>query len=158
MACPAILLMQLFSLTVFAVLVTQQDGIEPGIFVWEATDWVAGCSPAACGWGFNIIAQAKYIAAAPAFRMTCGALFGVNWTDCRVQDSTDFELTMGSKVQAWWPVIQDETADTFTVRVSHTWYDATSMSNWNATGEAKITRQTDVFRIVGKRIEGIVMV
>ncbi|KAJ2899259.1 hypothetical protein MKZ38_003309 [Zalerion maritima] len=153
----------LASISTSAPLSRRAGKMDPGLFTWNATDWVVGCSPAACGWGFNVTAPAGYIADAPEFQMTCGALYGAGWRDCRTTDGTDFELPAGSNVQAYWPPpaenetqADDDDDDAYVVRLAHVWYDADATAYWNATGEAIATTQTQSFGITGKLVEAAV--
>ncbi|RYP71531.1 hypothetical protein DL769_004685 [Monosporascus sp. CRB-8-3] len=128
-----------------------------GLYTWQATDFSFGCGSAACGLGFNVTGAAGYVAAAPAFDVQCGALYGAGWTECRPNkaDDADEETqpTVDSTVHVLWDTTGEHgTAPPYRVRVAHAWFEEATGARWNATGYGSAPRGEVEFRILGRRL------
>ncbi|RYP07411.1 hypothetical protein DL764_002546 [Monosporascus ibericus] len=130
-----------------------------GLYTWQARDFSFGCGSAACGLGFNVTAAARYLEAAPAFDMQCGALYGAGWTECTPNSAGDVDEetqpTVHSTVHVFWDTSGEHgTAPPYRVRVTHAWFEEATGALWNTTaaGSAPGGEDGAEFRLLGQRL------
>ncbi|GKT42577.1 uncharacterized protein ColSpa_02758 [Colletotrichum spaethianum] len=109
----------------------QADEVHPTPeIVWEAKNYIWGCSPGGCSSRFNISSSGGYISGAPGFNVVCSPIYiQQGWVPCRNPDNSP--LPEDSQVFSIWTAGADRERQY--LGVSHIYKRPEDSLTWNAT-------------------------